>query len=386
MNKLNSQAEAKALEVAPTFAPGGYLNALLHAVDDGLETLARGFRNRIVRPLSGLYVPGRFPALANFLRSLQGRQDWPSVAAKRRRKVAQYLFRTLCMPRQHLAYLAFVYGNPRMCAYQRRDPRLLERHFHRYIHLGWSQRAHLESIRQHYQFALSRLPGVLFEGIYIHGNATLGSLTLKNGTELQLCLRPPIFMGCEGELCIQLNDANDQPLYRVILSVIDDRPSIAIGCIQGPVGENARETVRELTRNMHGLRPKQLMLSLAYAFAQHFGIERILAVSNAAHPLRRAREKFQADYDAFWLEQNGRQLADGWFMLPERLSRKCESEVPSNHRSAFRRREALRIEAERLLIQAFETHSTRRTTTPAGEELESAGPFQHHGLERSWIR
>lgn len=386
MNELNSQAEAEALEVAPAFAPGGYLSTVLRASDDGLETLVRAFRRRIVRPLAGLRDSERFPALANFLHSLSGRHDWPDSPAKRRRKLAQYVFRTLCMPRKHLAYLAFVYGNPRMCAYQRRDPRLLERHFHRYIHLGWNHRAHLESIRQHYQFALSRLPGVLFEAIYIQGNATLGSLTLKNGSQLQLCLRPPIFMGCEGELCIQLNDANEHPVYRLILSVIDDRPSIAIGCIQGPVGEHGRETVRELTRNMHGMRPKQLMLSLAYAFAQHFGVERILAVSNAAHPLRRAREKFQSDYDAFWLEQKGRPLADGWFMLPESLNRKCESDVPSHHRSAFRRREALRLEAERLLTHALEAHSMRKITAPAGEALELARSFQHDGLEPSWIR
>jgi uncharacterized protein len=386
LNELNNQAEAEALDATHAFAPDGYLSTALRTLDDGLDTLARGFRQRIAQPSAGLRNAQRSPALADFLRSLQGRLDWPLAPAKRRRKIAQYLFRTLCMPRRHLAYLAFVYGNPRMCAYVRRDPRVLERHFHRYMHLGWSQRAHLESIRQHYQFALSRLPGVLFEAIYIHGNATLGNLTLKNGTQLQLCLRPPIFMGCEGELCLQLNDANDHPLYRLILSVIDDRPSIAIGCIQGPDGEHARDTVRELTRNMHGMRPKQLMLSLAYAFAQHFGIERILAVSNAAHPLRRAREKFQSDYDAFWLEQKGRPLADGWFMLPESLSRKCESEVPSHHRSAFRRREALRIEAERLLTNALEAHSLRRITAAPGKALESGESFQHDGLEPSWIR
>lgn len=163
-------------------------------------------------------------------------------------------------------------------------------------------------------------------------------------------------MGCEGELCIQLSDAGDHPIYRLILSVIDDRPTIAIGCIQGPGGQNGKDVVRDLTKNMHGMRPKQLMLSLAYAFAQHFGIQRILAVSNTAHPLRRARDRFQADYDAFWLEQKGSDLGDGWFMLPEALGRKSEAEVPSNHRSAFRRREAMRIEAERLLIDALEAY------------------------------
>ena len=324
-------------------------------------------------------------ALANLLRSLRNRSDWRGSPAKRRMTAAKYIVRTLCMPRQHDRYLTFLYGHSRMSAYQRRDPRVLERHFHRYVHLRWNRPARLKSIQQHYRFALARLPGALFEAIYIYGNATLGNLALKDGSQLTLCLRPPIFMGCEGELCIQLNDANDHPVYRIVLSVIDDRPTIAIGCIQGPDGQHSKDMVRDLTRNMHGMRPKQLMLSLAYAFAQHLGVERILAVGNAAHPLRQVREKFQADYDAFWLEQKGRNVGDGWFMLPETLSRKSESEVASHHRSAFRRREAMRIEAEQLLIDALGAYPPRRHTVHANEELESVRSFQHDSLDAPWI-
>ncbi|HEV2680971.1 MAG TPA: DUF535 family protein [Rhodanobacter sp.] len=374
MNELNNQAGVEAIEAGGTFAASGYMNAVSRAFDGGLGTAVNALRALVTRQL------------ANFLRSLHGRLDWHGSSATRRKMAAKYIARALCMPRQHGQYLASVYGHPRMCAYQHRDPRVLERHFHRYIHLRWNRRLRLQSIRQHYRFALARLPGTLFEAIYIHGNAALGNLTLKDGTQLKLCLRPPIFMGCEGELCIQLSDANDHPVYRLILSVIDDRPTIAIGCIQGPDGQNGKDLVRDLTRNMHGMRPKQLMLSLAYAFARHLGIERILAVSNAAHPLRRTRDKFQADYDAFWLEQKGREAGDGWFLLPETPSRKSESEVSSHHRSAFRRREAMRIAAERLLVDALETCSLRRSSAFVGEALESVRPFQHGSLGASWIR
>lgn len=293
------------------------------------------------------------------------------------------------MPRQHGLFLAFVFGHPRMIAYRRRDPRVLERHFHRYIHLRWNRHARLQSIQQHYRFALNQLPAVLFDAIYVHGSATLGNLTLKDGSQLKLCLQPPapIFFGCEGELCIQLNDVNDHPLYRIILSVIDDQPTVVIGCIQGPDGEHSKDVVRELTKNMHGMRPKQLMLSLAYAFARHFGIEHILAVSNAAHPLRRARDRFRADYDAFWQEQKGRDIGNGWFQLPEIPCRKSESEVSSQHRSAFRRREAFRMDAEQLLIGALGSFSSpRKTPIHEVNAVESNRSSQHDSLEASWIR
>lgn len=384
MNTLNNQAGA--IEARGTFAAGGYPNAVPHALEDGPWAVVGKFRALVTKSLALLCGPDRFHALADFLRSLRDRSDWRGSPASRGKMAAKYIVRALCMPRQHGRYLALMYGQPHLCAYQRRDPRVLERHFHRYIHLRWDRRLRLRSIRQHYQFAIARLPGALLQRIYTDGNATLGRLILKDGTQLELCLRPPIFMGCEGELCIQLSDLDNHPVYRLILSVIDDRPTIAIGCIQGPDGPNGKNRVRDLTRNMHGMRPKQLMLSLAYAFARHLGIERILAVSNAAHPLRRARDEFQADYDAFWVEQKGREEEDGWFLLPETLSRKSEAEVSSHHRSAFRRRETLRIEAERLIVDALGTSPSKPNTALAKEELESVEPFQHAGLGTSWIR
>ena len=54
------------------------------------------------------------------------------------------------------------------------------------------------------------------------GRATLGSLQLKDGSEARLHLRPPAFMTCEGELTLELTDASDRTLYRLVMTVIDD--------------------------------------------------------------------------------------------------------------------------------------------------------------------
>jgi len=358
LNKLSTPlgGDAVVTDVVPAdvvFAAERYSSANTHTDRKRPRfDLQRTFRTAL-KQFTSLYAAHRSGALTNLMRSLHGRSDWRGHPARRRVTAAKYFVRTLCMPGLHGRYLAFVYGHSRMCAYQSRDPRVLERHFHRYVHQRWNRRTRLKSIQHHYRFALTRLPSALFDAVYVEGGASLGSLDLKDGSQLRLSLRPPISMGCEGELCVQLDDVNDRPVYRIVLSVIDDQPTIAIGCIQGPDGVGSKDIVRDLTRNMHGMRPKQMMLSLAYAFAQHFGAKRLLAVSNAAHPLRPVREKFQADYDGFWLEQKGRDVGDGWFMLPETPHRKSEWEVPSHHRSAFRRREAMRILAEQLLIKAL---------------------------------
>jgi uncharacterized protein len=327
----------------------------------------------------------RDSALARLMASLRHRGDWSGPWYKRSVTALKYIVRAACIPVQHGCFLSFIDAHPPMRAYRQRDPRLLERHMHRFINAHWHRRQRLSHLHQHYRFALTHLPSGLFDLVYALGHATLGSLVAKDGSLLTLCMRPPIFKGCEGELCLQLCDSHENPLYSIVFTVSDETPAIRIGCLQGPRGENAREVVRELTRNMHGLRPKQLMLSLVYAFARHYGIEQLLAISNEAHPLRRSGRPLLSDYDAFWTEQQGKPADDGWYVLPSMQAHKSEADVPSNHRSAFRRREALRLQAEQLLINALEQPVPRLPEFLAQERLEAGRLLPAFRAETSWV-
>lgn len=345
--------------------------------------MALGLERRRDAPGHGRSAPS-FVRADGWLASLRHRDDWPSSRRGRLIEAAKYLVRALCLPVMHAEYLRFVQGHARMCAFRRRDPRLLERHLHRFVNQRWNRRDRLRALRSHYPFALSKLPAVLFDAVYVEGGVPLGLLPLKDGRELVLSLRPPIHKGCEGELGIQLEEPGGRTLYRIVFTVIDGGRTLAIGCLQGPGGADARDAVRELTRQMHGLRPKQLMLSLACAFARHVGIDRVVGVATEAHPLSRRRgDLFQADYDAFWLEQHGvAEPASGWFALPIDPPRKCEADVPSHHRAAFRRREALRAAAEALLIDALSR------SAPSADIATEAAPYaasMYVPQERAWI-
>jgi uncharacterized protein len=320
----------------------------------------------------------------NMLRSLRGRYDWRGAWYKRGASALKYLLRSACMPLLHGRFLAFVHAHPQMSTYRRRDPRLLERHMHRYVNAHWRRRRRLRHLHQHYRFALANLPDGLFDLVYGLGHASLGSFIAKDGTLLTLCMRPPIFMGCEGELCLQLCDGNETPLYSIVFSIVSEqRPRLIIGCLQGPAGDGARDTVRALTRQLHGLRPKQLMLSLVYAFARRYGIQDIVAISNDAHPLRRTGRPVLCDYDAFWQEQQGTAIAGGWFALPASLHRKSEAEVSSQHRAAFRRREALRGEAEQLLLNALGDVPSKPAAPLVPAQATAYKPL-HAWHARSW--
>lgn len=319
------------------------------------------------------------------LRSLRGRCDWRGAWYKRGASAIKYVLRSACMPVHHGRFLKFVYANPQMLVYRQRDPRLLERHMHRYVNAHWHRRRRLQNLHQHYRFALANLPSGLFDLVYGLGHASLGSFIAKDGTLLTLCMRPPIFMGCEGELCLQLCDGNETPLYSIVFSVVGERrPRLVIGCLQGPGGDGARDVVRELTRNLHGMRPKQMMLSLVHTFARRYGIHDIVAISNEAHPLRRTGRPVLSDYDAFWEEQQGTAIAGGWYALPASPSHKTEADVPSNHRSAFRRREALRLQAEQLVMNALGSLPVKQADPLVHERLTAYKPL-HDFRERSWV-
>jgi uncharacterized protein VirK/YbjX len=193
----------------------------------------------------------------------------------------------------------------------------------------------------------------MVDAVYLQGRHRLGALCLKDGSELLIELRRPTGRSREGELALVLANTEGQLLSSVIFSVADEGRSLLIGCLQGAAAELGREAVRELTKQCHGLRPKNLLFSLLLAFAEQAGAERVRGVSNLAHPFAGEADKIKADYDSFWVECLGEPLPDGFFALPVREPERDETQVESKHRSAFRKREALRREACALLADAL---------------------------------
>lgn len=289
-----------------------------------------------------------------FLRSLRDRFDWRGNPAKRLLSALKYLGRSACMARRQKAWLSFLYGSPRLAALVARDPRLHERPHHHYINRRLSLAHRFAIIESHYRYLLARLPTNLFDRIYGDGRASLGRLVLKDASEAELCLSVPTGRGREGELALYLLQANGQPLSSVIFTLTDDGRTLLIGCLQGAATDIGRDAVREFTKQAHGLRPKNLLLSMLYALAATLGVTEMRGISNQAHPFAGERGKIKADYDGFWRECRGELREDGFFGLPPREPSRDELQVESKHRSAFRKREQLRAQACALLIEAID--------------------------------
>ncbi len=291
-----------------------------------------------------------------FWRSLRHRRDWRGSPVKRTSAAIKYAIRSVRTARLHASWLNFVYRTPLMSAMLAHDPRLLERAQHHYINRRLSRAQRHAVIADHYSTVLATFPPTVCEAIYLQGRHPVGTLFLKDGSALAIELRRPNGRGREGELCLSLVDAHGQSLSSMIFSIADDGRTLLLGCVQGAAAALGREAVRELTRQSHGLRPKNLLLSMLRAFAQRYGISRVRGVGNAVHPFAGQADKIKADYDSFWLECEGVLDDTGFYELAAREPVRDEMQVASKHRSAFRQREALRREACALLLAAIDQH------------------------------
>lgn len=279
-------------------------------------------------------------ALQRIVQSFRQRNDWQSRRSSRV-YAAGYAARCLLAPLLHLRWLGVLQGHPALRDAAERDGRLVERWQHRFISRHFGVRKRLAALMDHYGFVASALPQGLLAQMYADGQVVLAEAAMKNGEPLRVVLMPPTRKGCEGELNIALATSDDTLLFSATITVLPSTGELLVGCLQGPNTEDGQERVRLVTRQCHGLRPKNLLLSLLYGFAASHGSLRLRGISNDGH----ARSgRIKASYDTFWIESAGVLARDGFFDLPPAEPERSELEVVSKHRSAFRQREALRRE------------------------------------------
>ncbi|SEW19465.1 DUF535 family protein [Luteibacter sp. 329MFSha] len=291
-------------------------------------------------------------SIFRFVRSLRGRTGWHSTRSHAVGAVLTYVGRSVSRWREHDDWLAFLESTP-MLGIAAIDTVLPERYQHRYLSKAFTRECRLRAIRDHYEFALARFPRSFFHTLYRERKVVAGELTLRDGGRLSLIVKAPMRRSREGELSLSLTDENGLQISYATISFIDGGRTIAIGCLQGAANNAGRDVVRDLTRQCHGLRPKNLLLSMIRALADAFDVERVIGIGNGKHVFAGIPDKVKADYDAFWIESDGVPGDDGFFVLPPRDPVRSAMDVESKRRSEFRRREALRHEACDLIVAAF---------------------------------
>ena len=121
----------------------------------------------------------------------------------------------------------------------------------------------------------------------------------------------------------------------------DHGMALGIGCMQGPKGERGLQLIKDATRELHGLRPKNLMVKLLSQFAHDHGCAALRLVSNANRVVCSATRqgKVHADYDTLWQELGAVARSDGDYALAsEAICAPDLAAIASKKRSEARKR------------------------------------------------
>lgn len=229
--------------------------------------------------------------------------------------------------------------------------RFLERPFRRFAEADMPAYARAELLCGHFRIARELFGEDRVRRLYLNAEHT----TLSSNGRYALVVSEPVRCWREGLLTVAWRDVVERvdlawaTVSFEVHSGAGKRGAL-IGGLQGPAGGD-RERVREATRACHGLRPKAAVLEAIGKLCTMADVDALTGVAKNKHISAATAVQFSADYDGFWRESGGVEV-EGRFLLPLRPHHRDISEVPSNRRAAFRRRQTLIAE---LLAQIEET-------------------------------
>lgn len=162
--------------------------------------------------------------------------------------------------------------------------------------------------------------------------------------DVAIMIDRPAWLTREGHLTISIFKG-DFRAFSLTFSIVDlEERSIFIGGLQGRNRPNVLELYKQLTKDFHGVRPKDLIVEMLRFLADTVGIERIYAVSESC---RIAHHSYFAqvetplahlNYDQSWEERGGRRVDDTCYELPVTQQRRCLADIPSKKRQMYRKR------------------------------------------------
>lgn len=239
-------------------------------------------------------------------------------------------------------WLKVLNSHPAFAEYVQNCPRLVHKIYRPYLTAKLGMGDRLAVLASHYHFIFRHGLGQTVAQASRCG-LPLASIAGKTGTCYRVHMRAVEPMEREGELVMQLIEGTTI-VYSIAFtfSDLDGYSIVSVGCIQGPKNGGGLVAIREATRELHGMRPKQLMVSLVRQLGYELGCTQMRLVGNANRVVRGAmREgKVLADYDQLWEELGAEKRSDADFQLScapipmldlERICSKKRSEARKRH-------------------------------------------------------
>jgi uncharacterized protein len=255
-----------------------------------------------------------------------------------------------------------------------RNRRFLERPFHSFAQVDMPAYARAELLCGHFRVVRELFGEDLVRRLYLNSEY----VTLASSGRYALVVSEPVRCWREGLLTVAWRDEVEHVDLAWATISFERHPESGkrgalIGGLQGPAGGD-RELVREATRACHGLRPKAAVMEAIGEFCRMARVDALTGVTKRTHVSAATAVQFSADYDGFWRELGGVEV-DGRFVLPLRPYHRDVSEVPSNRRAAFRRRQTLIADLLQQIVRGVDECLTADVMAPYLGHAKSDDPL-----------
>lgn len=249
------------------------------------------------------------------------------------------------------------YQSARLASVIEGIPHFIERPINKYLHKAWNGKQKLLTASYTLDLIEKTFNADAIEAMFSakREGLVVANIELKSGDFAQLTLIYSQYPR-EGDLTLHLRNETGDDIYLMSFS-FGPEGQLYICSLQGPSTDQSVEQVRLITKQMHGMRPKNLLMSAVYAVASYFKVTSIQGISNHCHI---KSQHLKSSYDTFWQECSATLTSDGWYQLPLQEPVRDIESVKSQRRAEFRRREALRDAMTQDIIAALAANSLNK--------------------------
>jgi hypothetical protein len=294
------------------------------------------------------------------------------------RKRLKFLVRAWKQPRLTSAWLARL-AQADLAPLWLARPRLATKLQRPYVHCEWRVLERFAALMGHYDILPRIFSADVRRAIYHkEGIALIRLANPASGRQLDVRLFYHDQFEKEGDLTLAICDVDTELTLAGItfcLAQPANQRTLIIGGLQGSPDPQTHVLIHDLTKEMHGLRPKALALWCLQQLAACWQVGRIEAIDDAHHVYRHwsKRREFAASYDEFWSESDGRRLPGGGWELPRQLKHRTRAELKPNRRKAHERRYAMLAALQPKLIMSVASLAARTAAPKQQVEFVYSG-------------
>jgi hypothetical protein len=213
-----------------------------------------------------------------------------------------------------------------------------------YLASSFGPSRRLELVEAHYDFTAARIPPAALAAICAPAGLTLCELSFESTGPVSLRFLYTDKYEKEGELTLGIYAQEPARLVTAASFTVgrgaDGRPEFLVGGLQANNVADQRDLIRDVTKEMLGLRPKAFALWAVQTVAAAWDVPAIRGVGDSQHVYRhfQKRRELAASYDEFWKESDGKEDGAGFFVLPPRFEPRPMEDIKANKRSQYRKR------------------------------------------------